>query len=145
MPQACCALPCRALLLVMLYKLASCAAVQSAIGWYRGEYQSTCCHYTASPGPRLVATGTACLGSSPVPGSSALSCTPLFLHQALTEVSLFQRDRLAQQLATRRGYLARLLELFRVGVGGWTSGQGSVLADTWRACWSCSGWVWVCG
>lgn len=34
--------------------------------------------------------------------------------QALTDVSLFQRDRLAQQLATRRGYLARLLELFRV-------------------------------
>ncbi|PSC74221.1 Serine threonine-phosphatase 4 regulatory subunit 3 isoform B [Micractinium conductrix] len=34
--------------------------------------------------------------------------------RALTEVSLFQRDRIAQQLATRRGYLARLLELFRM-------------------------------
>ncbi|KAL4418834.1 hypothetical protein ABPG77_004074 [Micractinium sp. CCAP 211/92] len=34
--------------------------------------------------------------------------------RALTEVSLFQRDRIAQQLATRRGYLDRLLDLFRI-------------------------------
>jgi len=37
------------------------------------------------------------------------------LPQALTEVSLFQRDRLAQQLVARRGYLHKLLEIFRVG------------------------------
>lgn len=35
--------------------------------------------------------------------------------QALTEVSLFQRERLAQQLAQRQGYLTRLLSVFRVG------------------------------
>lgn len=34
--------------------------------------------------------------------------------RALTEVSLFQRDRIAQQLVSRRGYLAKLLELFRM-------------------------------
>ncbi|EFN53416.1 hypothetical protein CHLNCDRAFT_58505 [Chlorella variabilis] len=34
--------------------------------------------------------------------------------RALTEVSLFQRDRIAQQLTARRGYLGRLLELFRM-------------------------------
>lgn len=40
--------------------------------------------------------------------------------QALTEVSLFQRDRLAQQLVARRGYLHKLLEIFRVClVAGW--------------------------
>ncbi|KAL4459208.1 hypothetical protein ABPG75_014073 [Micractinium tetrahymenae] len=34
--------------------------------------------------------------------------------RALTEVSLFQRDRIAHQLATRRGYLDKLLDLFRM-------------------------------
>ncbi|KAL4852743.1 Serine/threonine-protein phosphatase 4 regulatory subunit 3 [Chlorella vulgaris] len=34
--------------------------------------------------------------------------------RALTEVSLFQRERLAQQLAQRQGYLTRLLSVFRM-------------------------------
>lgn len=34
--------------------------------------------------------------------------------KALAEVSLFQRDRLAQQLVARRGYLHKLLEIFRM-------------------------------
>lgn len=36
------------------------------------------------------------------------------ISRALGEVSLFQRDRIAQQLVARVGYLSKLLELFRV-------------------------------
>lgn len=54
---------------------------------------------------------------SPLPPASAALVFP----QALTEVSLFQRDRIAQQLATRRGYLDKLLDLFRASAGGWSA------------------------
>lgn len=49
------------------------------------------------------------------PAKLILSPLLPLLPQALTEVSLFQRDRLAQQLVARRGYLHKLLEIFRVG------------------------------
>lgn len=50
--------------------------------------------------------------------------------QALTEVSLFQRDRLAQQLVARRGYLHKLLEIFRVRLGCWLAAASSMPSAT---------------
>lgn len=76
------------------------------------------------PGPGVLGPG----GLGPVgPGLEALPDPPELSNlesvaRALSEVSLFQRDRMAAQLA-RPGYLRKLLEIFRVR-GGHIQGGG---------------------
>ena len=64
------------------------------------------------------------LGGDPPGSSGAVDLPEPELSQlkgiarAVTEVSMFQRDRLGQKLAARPEYIGRLLELFKVCVGG---------------------------